>query len=768
MTLLGWLVTVLVLSLILVLLTNHAYAQVRDSDKKPLDKKFESSKTLLQKDEKIYILLYQDDVNSTDIDDIKNQGGTIKYSYNLLKAVAIYADDVKIQKIKSNKKIQNVFEDQIMYAFLSNSVPHIGANTVQSSGITGSGVKVCVVDTGIDDTHPSLNPLTVQYDFVNGDNDATDDQGHGTHVAGIIASRDSFYKGVAPDASLMAAKVLGNTGSGSWSNVIAGIDWCVTNGADVINLSLGGGLFTGTCDSEPVAIAVNNAVDAGVVVAVATGNDGFINAVSSPACASKVIAVGAVYTDDARTPFSNEGPQLDVVAPGVAITSLNAPIKGGGFVAFSGTSMATPHVAGLAALLLDTNPSLTSSQISTSIKNTALDLGTVGFDTIYGFGRIQSYDTYQDILSVTAGPPEEYGIALGDGEITITWTTPELGGISDSRITGYKIYRGNPSGFIPITTISGSGSSSYKDIPLTNGSQYCYYLAALIGSTEGLPTTIKCYTPHSFGSTVHKVEASNFVSNTFGHLPNPILVFGTSGQFAYYEINVPSTGLYDILIYGENDTPGPVDVQVVLDGVSTQIISFSDDNNEYTEKTAFSTNLSSGTHTIEISFLNDFSSSPSNDRNYLHRWIRVIEGTAPPPSQYTFQAIGQTTILGTCGMLFPNGNVVNYGPLSPDQLSSEITLNMTNTGSTTALLEVRGTNWEDTPSNTIMNVNRTHYNVTSGLLYSSNISLESFDKIVTNSFLPSVWLQTFWQIEAILNQAFSGDITQTMDFTVSC
>lgn len=154
----------------------------------------------------------------------------------------------------------------------------------------------------------------------------------------------------------------------------------------------------------------------------------------------------------------------------------------------------------------------------------------------------------------------------------------------------------------------------------------------------------------------------------------------------------------------------------------------------------------------------------------VHPWQtgEIVVNSAAPPLSVTAQAIGQTTILGTCGLSFPDGSSINYGALSPDQLSTEITLNMTNSGSTSALLEVHGTNWEDISSNAIMNVNRTHYNVTSSMPYSSNISLELFDKTVTNSFLPSVLLQTFWQIEAILNQAFSGDITQTMDFTVSC
>ncbi len=758
--------------LLIFLVTNQGvFAEVTDKDKKSFVKQPQAKQKPDQKGEKRFILLYDDIVKKSDLDEIEQKGANVKSVFKSIKGVSISADDIKIQQIKLNKKIK-VVEDKIFRASLDFSVPQIGANSVYSAGVTGAGVKVCIVDTGVDDTHPNLLPLVAEHDFANNDSDATDDNGHGTHVAGIIASRNSVYRGVAPDASLMAAKVLDNTGSGFMSDVITGIDWCVANGADIINLSLGGDSFITTCDSELDAIAVNNAVDAGVIVAAASGNDGWINAISQPACASKALAVGAIDDIDGRTDFSNEGAELDVVAPGVGIISLRASINGGGVVSLTGTSMATPHVAGEAALLLDTNPSLTAVQVISTIKNTALDLGASGFDTIYGFGRIKAYDAYQNVLSVTAGPPEEYGIAPGDGEITITWTLPELGGVSDSRVTGYKIYRGNPSGFVPIATISGSGPSSHKDGSLTNGSSYCYYMVAMIGSTEGLPTTTKCYTPYSFGPTVSKVEASNFVSNSFGHPANPILVFGTNGQFADYEINVPTTGMYQILIYGENDTPGPVDVQAVLDGTTTQTISFSDNNNEYTEKQAFDANLSSGTHAIQLSFLNDFSESPSSDRNYLHRWVRVVNSTTlpplPPPTVQYSQAIGQVNIQGTCGLSFPNGNSVNYGSLIPNSISPQVKLNMTNTGTVPATLQVSGSNWLDGSSNSQMLVNRTHYNVTSGT-YVQKAPLQSFDQIVTPSFIPAVILQTYWQLQAILmNPSFTGSATQTMAFTTSC
>jgi hypothetical protein len=132
------------------------------------------------------------------------------------------------------------------------------------------------------------------------------------------------------------------------------------------------------------------------------------------------------------------------------------------------------------------------------------------------------------------------------------------------------------------------------------------------------------------------------------------------------------------------------------------------------------------------------------------------------------QATGSATILGTCGLSFPNGNNVNYGSLVPNTISAEKKLNMTNSGSVNATLTVKGGNWKDSLSNSVMNANRTHYNVTTST-YFQKAPLQTFDQLVKNPFVPSVILQTFWQLQTILlNPSFTGTATQTMNFTVSC
>ncbi|MEK6835717.1 MAG: S8 family serine peptidase, partial [Nanoarchaeota archaeon] len=183
---------------------------------------------------KTVIVLYTDDVTDEDEYDLEKIGARIKYTHKIIPAITTYVDEEDIDDIELDEDVVAVFEDMVVHTFLANSVPQIRANQVHSAGVTGSGVKVCIVDTGVDDTHPALNPLVAEHDFVNNDPDATDDHGHGTHVAGIVASTDATYKGVAYGSSLMAAKVLDATGSGFSSDVIAGIDWCVANGAKII------------------------------------------------------------------------------------------------------------------------------------------------------------------------------------------------------------------------------------------------------------------------------------------------------------------------------------------------------------------------------------------------------------------------------------------------------------------------------------------------------------------------------------------------------
>ncbi|MDD5210481.1 MAG: S8 family peptidase [Elusimicrobiales bacterium] len=209
----------------------------------------------------------------------------------------------------------------------------------------GQGIKVAVIDTGIDYTHPDLAPnYKGGYNAVDPAAMPLDDQGHGTHVAGTIgAVRDSKgVAGVAPSVDLYAVKVLDKNGSGQYSWIIAGIEWAIEHRMNVINMSLGGGE-----GNEALRQVMVKAGETGVTVVCAAGNDA--GPVNYPAKYPQAIAVSASDSSDKIAPFSSRGPELAVIAPGVKIYST---LKGGGYGALSGTSMASPHVAGLAALAI--------------------------------------------------------------------------------------------------------------------------------------------------------------------------------------------------------------------------------------------------------------------------------------------------------------------------------------------------------------------------------------------------------------------------------
>jgi len=294
--------------------------------------------------------------------------------------------------------VKRVHRDAPMQAFSDPNMEAIGAaRTWSISGTRGAGVTVAIIDTGIDYMHPALgggfgpgHKVAGGWDFVNDDDDPFDDQGHGTHVAGIVAANLDSVTGVAPDATLIAYKVLDAAGHGAESNVIAALDWAIDPNGDgdlsdhvsVANLSLGG---DGNPD-DAISIAVDNAVAAGVVVCVAAGNSGMFHAVSSPGTARNAITVGAVDNSDVLASFSAKGPAAklaaikpDVMAPGMSIRST---YLGGGYVSLSGTSMATPHVAGAAALIRavhpDWSPAAVKSALMLYAKGIAYELLTQG------------------------------------------------------------------------------------------------------------------------------------------------------------------------------------------------------------------------------------------------------------------------------------------------------------------------------------------------------------------------------------------------------
>jgi len=305
-------------------------------------------------------------VSITDEADIKKleaDGLDVKYVYKEFDAVSGTIDRKNLDELAGNPDVEAVKADTEYQITLDKSVPFVNAPNAwqaQFSGVnvTGAGETVCIVDTGVNYTHPALaGNYLGGYDFVNDDNDPMDDNNHGTHVAGIIASNDAVYKGVAPGAKIVAVKTFSEYGSGSLSDILAGIDWCVANkelyNIAVMSMSFGDGeQYDETNCPSSFDDALNAAAAKGIALVAASGNNGYIHGVSSPACQQNVIAVGAVDYTDSITSWSSSGTLLDLLAPGVSITSTS---RSGGFMTMSGTSMATPHVSGAIALLKQYN-----------------------------------------------------------------------------------------------------------------------------------------------------------------------------------------------------------------------------------------------------------------------------------------------------------------------------------------------------------------------------------------------------------------------------
>jgi serine protease AprX len=339
-------------------------------------------------------------------------------------------------------------------------------------------IVVAVLDTGIDSSHPDLNGGKVigWYDAVAGRSTPYDDNGHGTHVAATIAGEgdsDWRYRGVAPRAALVGVKVTPADGVAVMSNVIAGLDWVVRNKDTyrirIVNLSLGAtGCWDGT---EAQSVAVNRAVEAGLTVVVAAGNGGpGTCTVKSPGAAEKGLTVASMADleqggfslarDSSRGPTADGRIKPDIAGPGVLITSARA---GGGFVAYSGTSMAAPFVAGVAALMLDQNTGLTATQIKDTLMATAVDWGRGGDTTVpgsrgkdidYGAGRVDAWAALRAVGASVKTAPAMPAHVIREGTLAGTGTAAAIP-ISVSSTT-YPL----------AVTLNVPGASSSKDFDL--------------------------------------------------------------------------------------------------------------------------------------------------------------------------------------------------------------------------------------------------------------------------------------------------------------
>ncbi|MEU4769773.1 S8 family serine peptidase [Actinosynnema sp. NPDC023794] len=317
-----------------------------------------------------------------------------------------------------DRRVTKVWLDGLRYTTLDRSTAQIGAPAAWTAGYTGEGVRIAVLDTGIDATHPDLaGRITASANFTE-DADPSDLIGHGTHIAATIASTHPQYLGVAPDAQVLDAKVCSRRGCAE-SAILRGVQWAVDQGADVVNLSLGG---ADTPDVDPLESAIDRlSADTGTLFVVAAGNSGAPGSVSSPSTADSALSVGAVDRADVIAPFSSRGPRAgdngikpDLTAPGVDIVAAKARSGAQGtpvdetHVAISGTSMATPHVTGTAALLAQQHPDWTGAQLKAALMASARhDPAATVFDQ--GAGRV---DAAKAITTSVTAEPASLGLGI--------------------------------------------------------------------------------------------------------------------------------------------------------------------------------------------------------------------------------------------------------------------------------------------------------------------------------------------------------------------
>ncbi|HZF89681.1 S8 family serine peptidase [Streptomyces sp.] len=299
--------------------------------------------------------------------------------------------------------IGGVWLDGRVTADMAESNAQIGTPAAWAAGLTGKGVTVAVLDTGVDASHPDLaGRISVSRSFIEGENPGegvADRNGHGTHVASTVggsgAASGGAERGVAPGAALAVGKVLGDQGSGSESRIIAGMEWAAREvGADIVSMSLGS---TGPSDgTDPMAQAVNTlAEETGALFVVAAGNTGAPSSIGSPGAADAALTVGAVDSADRAAPFTSAGPRHgdhalkpDLSAPGVGILAARSSLSAGSgaYTAMSGTSMATPHVAGVAALLAEQHPDWTGARLKDALMSTSAPLDASAYTL--GAGRV--------------------------------------------------------------------------------------------------------------------------------------------------------------------------------------------------------------------------------------------------------------------------------------------------------------------------------------------------------------------------------------------
>jgi len=458
------LVFLLTLFLVFFLISSMSYQfkPIIKPELKKIDPELMELKSL-ESQEKVKVIVW---LNENESSESFKRIGRVKYQYNIIPAVAMEVSVNELETLARESSVEKIVPDRIVSTFRLESMALINASDASSTfNVNGTDVNVSIIDTGIFNHTEFQGPnrIVKQKCYCNvapgnccpngtaEDDNATDDHSHGTHCAGIAAGKgDGYTHGVATNASLFAVKVFNASGIALDSDVVAGIEWAIDNGANVLSLSFGSNLGSDQCYDFSSSEAVDNATKQGVVVIVSAGNLGSsAETIAAPACAKRAITVGNtndndnIYFSSSRGPTKDNRTKPDLTAPGVSINSTINSLNGYG--SKTGTSMSGPHVAGVAALVLQQfnringyypNPDRVKAILITAVNTTGMSSSYSQRNNVYGSGRIDAYEALRIINftennTISAGEEHHYKINVTSADFKTTLYWPENSSINN-------------------------------------------------------------------------------------------------------------------------------------------------------------------------------------------------------------------------------------------------------------------------------------------------------------------------------------------------
>jgi subtilisin family serine protease len=498
-----------------------------------------------------YIVVFNDDVNENEVDGESDKiCGSAKVKRDriykhALKGFSSKLTPAAIEEMRRNPKVKYIEQNQVATIVATQSSATWGLDRIDQYALpltttytyntNGSTVDAYIFDTGIRLDHTEFSGrLGTGYNVINTAATANDDQGHGTHVAGTVGG--TTY-GVAKGVTLIPVKVLNNLGSGTYDQIIAGIDWAVENHTTrpaVGNMSLGGGASTALND------AVRRAIADGIIMCVAAGNDGLNAANYSPASTTEAITVGATTNTDALATYSNRGTVVDILAPGSAITS-SYFLSSTSTASLSGTSMASPHVAGAAALYLEYSPGATTAQVQTALKSFAavgrisgVPTGTVNELLQINFGTVPP-------LPAPAVPVLSSPAANATGQSL----SPTLSWAAATAAASYNLQVSTSSTFATtLVDLTGLNTTSRTLSVLANSTVYYWRVSSTNSVGTSAWSTARSFTTTAPLALPATPTLSSPANNATNQLTATRLSWGTAARAATYDVQVSTSSTF--------------------------------------------------------------------------------------------------------------------------------------------------------------------------------------------------------------------------------